>query len=154
MRRILPISLAAAGLVLAGCGKPPPPEVTFFSAGESLAAHPTMYCTDKCREYPAAREDLRVPAGQPLQISVAGQVADAPWVVVFKYSEQDGKQGPPSRTKIFPPGTQHAYTLRPPGGADQLTEVQVHRISGLGIGRQPGGELQFVSDVSWELRTG
>lgn len=142
-----------AGLVLAGCSEPGPPEVTFFSSGETVHTLPTLYCTDQCRQNPRARAQLRVPAGEPLQISVPAELADAPWVAVFRYRTANGKPGPESRTRIFQPGTQHAYTLRPPGGSDQLTEVQVHRVSGLQMGDDSGGEIQFVSDATWALGT-
>ncbi|MQA07319.1 MAG: DUF2771 family protein [Pseudonocardiaceae bacterium] len=156
VRPVLPISLATAGLLLAGCGQPAPPEVTFYSWGQSIVADPQLYCQpefNECQQDRKAAARLRVPAGEPLQISVPAEVADAPWVAVFRYRKPDGKRGPESRTPLFEAGSRHAYTLRPPGGGDQLTEVQIHRVVGLQPPARPGGDMQFVSDATWALRT-
>ncbi|TCP56554.1 uncharacterized protein DUF2771 [Tamaricihabitans halophyticus] len=155
VRLRLPVFLAAAGLLLAGCGTPTQPEVSFYAGGESVAIEPTLYCSvdfSECGENPEAGAELEIPPGEPLQISLPKEVSDAPWLAVFRYETADGEQGPESRTKVFEPGTQHAYTLQPPGGDDRLTEVQINRIVGLQPPAAADGELEFVSNATWTLR--
>ncbi|MET0234776.1 MAG: DUF2771 family protein [Kibdelosporangium sp.] len=152
MRRIAIASLVAGGLLLAGCSAPHPPEVTFFADGTTIRLNPTQYCkprSEQCDGFPEAKGSMQVPGGKPLNISVPSQVAAAPWVVVFKYRAADGsaQQG---RTSIFKPDEQHAYTLHLPTAGDQLTDVEVQRITNVTAGAN--NELLFVTDASWVLQ--
>jgi hypothetical protein len=148
-------SLLAGGLLLAGCSAPHPPEVTFFADGTMVRLDPTQYCrpeADQCDGFPDAKGSMPVPGGKPLNISVPSQVAEAPWVVVFKYRGADGSQQQ-GRTPIFKAGEQYAYTLHLPTAGDQLTDVEVQRINNIAAGAD--NELVFVTDASWvlEVRT-
>jgi hypothetical protein len=151
VRRIGIASLVAGGLLLAGCSAPHPPEVTFFADGTAIRLNPTQYCrpeADTCDGFPEAKGSMSVPGGKPLNISVPSQVAEAPWVVVFKYRAADGTQQQ-GRTSIFKAGEQYAYTLHMPTAGDQLTDVEVQRITNVAAGA--GNELVFVTDASWVL---
>jgi hypothetical protein len=151
VRRIGIASLVAGGLLLAGCSAPHPPEVTFFADGTAIRLNPAQYCrqeADTCEGFPEAKGSMSVPGGKPLNISVPSQVAEAPWVVVFKYRAADGSQQQ-GRTSIFKAGEHYAYTLHMPTAGDQLTDVEVQRIANVAAGAN--NELVFVTDASWVL---
>lgn len=152
MRRLLTL-VPLAGLLLAGCAAPHDPEVTFYADGRVVNLGPTQYCdldVENCTAHPDAAGTLRVRPGKPLQISVPGDVADSSWVVVFTYRDGKGEQQPPSRSKIFPMGTQYAYTLTLPNPDDQLENVEVQQ-SGKRIEITDQGEIQFVVRGTWVL---
>ncbi|HEX3787013.1 MAG TPA: DUF2771 family protein [Pseudonocardiaceae bacterium] len=128
---IATVLLAVLGTVTA-CSKPEP-GVSFFSAGHEIRTKPIQYCNSQVTTCYTANGDtasLAVPAGDPLQISVDSDVAQAVWVVVFKYRDQNGATQE-DRSALFPAGTQYAYTLRPPTPSDQLTLVQVQQIGAI-----------------------
>jgi hypothetical protein len=152
VRRLLTV-LPLAGLLLAGCAAPQDPEVTFYSGGKTVHVGPTQYCdlsVENCQAHPEAAGALRVRPGRPLQISVPGQVADSPWTVLFTYRNAKGEPQPDTRTKIFPAGTQYAYTLVLPNPGDQLESVEV-QVSGNRIEITDEGEIQFVTRGTWVL---
>jgi hypothetical protein len=152
VRRFLTISLVLGGLLLAGCSTPKPPEVTFFAEGTTITVGPSQYCKDgaeQCDGYPDAKRTLSVPGGKSLQINVPSQVADAPWIVVFKYRAADGTEQH-GRTSVFKPGTQYAYTLSAPTAADQLRDVEIQRIAKVTQGTDKG--LEFMTDATWVLQ--
>lgn len=145
--------LATAGITLvAGCGAPGKPEVTFYSHGESVAAAPTQFCEPQggdCSSDPDANEQLRVPPNAPVQISVPQDVASTPWQVVFVYRTTDGTQEE-NRSSVFSPGERHAYTLRLPPDAAQLEHVEVQRYSAMLIPGAEGG-VNFGIGGAWVL---
>jgi hypothetical protein len=152
VRRVLTVSLAAAGLVLAGCSAPPDPEVTFYSSGTAIDVGPTQLCDvalNECEAFPEAAGVLRVPPGRPLQISVPGEVAETPWTVVFSYRNAAGEPQEPARSRIFKQDEQYAYTLTLPDPGDQLESVEVQQ---LGAALTPDGtDLQFFTRATWVL---
>jgi hypothetical protein len=120
--------VAIAGSVVA-CSKPEP-SVSFFSAGHSINTLPIQYCNaavTACYTADGQAATLRVPAGKPLQISVPSDVADAVWVVVFKYKDGNGAVQQ-DRSPVFPSSSQFAYTLTMPTPSDQLVLAQVQEI--------------------------
>jgi hypothetical protein len=153
VRRFGIASLVAAGLLVAGCSAPQPPEVTFFAAGKTVRLSPYSLCkgemTGACPQTPQAQGQLKVPGGKPLNISVPSEVADAPWVVVYTYRGSDGTEKP-DRSPIFRAGESYAFTLNLPTAGDQLTQVEVQRITAIA----PGGEQQmvFIADATWALQ--
>lgn len=135
--------------MLAGCGAPEPPEVTFYADRTTVRIGPAGTChpdLDICD----ATGQLSVPSGKFVNISVPGQVASAPWVVVFKYKGQDGTEQQ-DRTPVFsPPDKKYAYTLTAPTAGDQITHVEVRQIAG-GLGLDPSRETSFFVNASWSL---
>ncbi|MDR7301510.1 DUF2771 family protein [Haloactinomyces albus] len=147
---------------MAGCSVPDQPRTTFYSHGESVRVAPIRYCNPQGRECsnpnPQAVEDLVVPSGAPLQISVPEEVSAAPWQVVFRYRTDDGSLAE-GRSPVFTPGQQHAYTLRFPrneapqrgeSSGARLERVEVQRYSAsLTLG--PEGGVQFGIGGSWAV---
>jgi hypothetical protein len=134
VRRTAMIMLALLAVVgsVAACGKPQP-LVSFFAAGHATNTLPVQYCNAQlttCYTADGHSATLRVPAGSPLQISVAPEVASSAWVVVFKYTQPDGTVGQ-DRSPVFAANTQDAYTLRMPTPSDQLTLAQVQQIGAI-----------------------
>src|SRR5439155_1045070 len=96
-----------------------------------------------------ATGQLAVPAGKFVNISVPGEVANAAWVVVFKFKGADGSEQQ-ARTNVFTPtDKRYAYTLNPPTAADQLTHIEVRKIDGMAL--DPNREVQFVASTNWAL---
>jgi hypothetical protein len=147
VRRYGIASLVTGALVLAGCGAPQPPEVTFFAAGTTTRLSPSPSCDAGLQECKATGT-LAVPSGKLLNISVPGEVAETPWLVVFRYRGADGNEQK-ARSAIFPAGDKYAYTLTPPTAADQLTHVEVQRITGMSASQDQG--VEFYPDAIWAL---
>jgi len=151
-RQVLaPAVLATA--VLAGCGQPAAPEVTFSTDGHSVATGPIRYCDielTECEENDSAVAVLDVPAGRPVQISVPESVAGTPWQVVFRYRRNGEQVG--GRSEVFPPGTQQDYTLQvPEPGVLETLEVQQYGAPELLPGELTGGEASFRIRAAWAL---
>ncbi len=151
-RRLTPL-LAVAGIALAGCSTDSPPEVGFYSHGESVRVAPAQYCGktgDQCVPPPPnPTGKLEIPPRSPLQISVPGEVAESPWQVVFVYRTAGGEERG-NRTPVFSPDQQHAYTLRlPPDGA-RFEHVEVQQYSGE-LTLSPDGGVNFGIGGSWLL---
>lgn len=138
--------LGAAGL--AGCGQPPPPEVSFAVDDHSARTGPIRHCDidlTECEEDDSAVAVLRVPVGHPVRISVPESIADTPWQVVFRYRKGAGQTG--GRSEVFPPGGRQEYTLRvPEGGTLVSLEVQQY-----GAPELAGGEPSFRIRAAWVL---
>ncbi len=148
VRSVLTGSVLAAS-VLAGCGQSSPPEVTFTVEDRSATTGPIRHCDvelTECEENDSAVAVLRVPPGQPVQISVPESVAQTPWQVVFRYRKGAEQVG--GRSEVFPPGGQQDYTLRvPEGGALESLEVQQYGAPALAA----GGESSFRIRAAWVL---
>jgi hypothetical protein len=147
VRRFGIASLVTGGLLLAGCAAPHDPEVTFFADGETVRITPSPTCDSSLEECKPTGE-LSVPGGKPLNISVPRQIADAPWLVVFRYRAADGSVQK-ARSSLFRAGETYAYTLRTPTAGDQLMHVEVQRIGEMGSTENK--ELYFGIDASWAL---
>ncbi|ONI78709.1 hypothetical protein ALI144C_28365 [Actinosynnema sp. ALI-1.44] len=147
MRRFGIASLVVGGLLLAGCAAPHDPEVTFFADGETVRITPSPVCDDKLEECKPTGE-LAVPSGKSLNISVPKQVAEAPWLVVFRYRAADGSVQK-ARSALFGDRGTYAYTLHAPTAADQLMHVEVQRIGGIGVDENQ--QSVFGVNASWAL---
>lgn len=142
-RGLLALTVAAAALLLAGCGIPQRPQVTFFAAGTTVMAQPYRYCDIRvthCEQHDGHEEKLSVPPGQPIQISVPEQVTAAPWTVVIQFRDGSGKQQPPKQVATFVPDGRYAYTVRPPSPAAQITTVEIQE-AGAAFALTPDGKL-------------
>ncbi|WP_051385761.1 DUF2771 family protein [Actinokineospora inagensis] len=130
MRKALTVTLAGAAVAVAGCSAPPPPEVTFYTDGNSAAVSPRLLCEigkPTCLEDPDAVANLKTRLGQPVQISVSEKVASTPWGVVFSYVDANGQQQVASSRAIFPSSGQLTYTLKLPAPTDRLIYVEVRK---------------------------
>ncbi|MFJ1760152.1 DUF2771 family protein [Amycolatopsis sp. NPDC088138] len=156
MRRSRVVALLAAGgfAVLTGCSAPGPAEVTFYADGHTINTTPVLTCdysqqlAQPCSAKGAA-QTLKVRPGKPVQISVPGEVAGAPWQIVYEYVTPQGefKQSDPIP---FTSLDRYAYTVTPPTPADRISAVDVQRYTAvLNAGTGESGLLP--SDV-WGLR--
>ena len=145
---------AAASVLLTACGDnpaPAPPQITFTAAGSTATARPTQLCdveVRSCTADPAAAVVLRVPPGQPLEISVPEAVGETPWLVVFGYRTKSGEQVD-ARSDVFAGNERQAYTLTLPGAEDQLETVEVQQIAGTVVAGQDG--VEFPTRGTWVL---
>lgn len=142
----MPAVLAAAAL--AGCGQPPPPEVTFTVDDRSARTGPIRHCDIElttCEENDSAVAVLPVPAGRPVRISVPDSIADTPWQVVFRY--RTGAEQAGGRSEVFGPGARHEYTLRVPQ-AGTLISLEVQQYGAPGLAE---GEPSFRIRAAWVL---
>ncbi|MFC7448114.1 DUF2771 domain-containing protein [Rhodococcus daqingensis] len=104
-----------------------PPQITAFAGGKSLEVGPTQYCNlylEDCVEGPVA--ELRVPRGNPLQISLPGDISDGLWRVVMVYQLDDGTVGIDER--YHSPGEALAITVETPDGM-QLNGIEIQQPS-------------------------
>lgn len=153
MHRGLKPLLAVAGIALAGCSNSTPPQVTFYSHGNSAEVDPAQYCGasgDQCVPPPPNPTGrLAMPPHSPLQISVPGEVAETPWQVAFVYRTPNGEEKS-SRGPVFSPNERYAYTLQlPPDGA-RFEHVEVQQYSGM-LTFSPEGGVNFGIGGSWLL---
>jgi hypothetical protein len=149
VRRVLIVSLA--GLLLAACGAPHDPEVTFYADGHAVNVEPTKYCdldiTD-CVEQDATG-NLRVRPGKPLQVSVGGEIARSAWTVVWTWRTASGEVGG-ENSEVFAAGTRFAYTITLPRPDDQLESAEVQAL-GRRIELNESGGLDFTARGTWNL---
>ncbi|WP_229686111.1 DUF2771 family protein [Longimycelium tulufanense] len=152
LRRWTLVLVAGVGLLAASCSAPPRPEVSFFANNRTVAVGPTQFCDENlenCGADPQAEAVLRVPAGKPLQISVAKEIAAAPWQVVFRYRLPGGERVD-GRSEVFRPGEQLAYSLRLPEAGAQLETAEIHQFGAVMLQRPDGG-VDFPARATWVL---
>jgi Protein of unknown function (DUF2771) len=151
-RRLLVVPIAA--LLLAGCAaEEPPPQVTFSADEATVVARPAQYCDlelTECRTDVAAPVRLAVPPGTPLQVTVAPEIAQTPWQVVFSYADAAGTRTD-ERSPVFAPDERSDWTLELGAPEDRLLTAEVQQY---GPPPQPNpqtGELEFPIRASWVL---
>lgn len=158
MRRIV-LLLACAALAVAGCSTPGPPKITFYADGDSVRAAPLRYCDALLREceQSGSKAALTVREGEPVQISVPGDVARTPWLVNVQYLTESGQ--PQLEQEVFTSGDQHAFTVNAGGPAAQLVVVEVQQIgAAYAVDEQgqpildPAGNPQLVARGIWSLQ--
>jgi hypothetical protein len=155
MRRSRVVALlAAGGFAVAGCSAPGPAEVTFYADGHTISTTPVLTCdysrqlAQPCRASGTA-ETLKARPGKPVQISVPGEVADAPWQIVFEYVTPKGEYQQ-SDPIPFTSLDRYAYTVKPPTPADRISAVDVQRYTAV-LNSSTGESGLLPSDV-WGLR--
>ncbi|RZS41009.1 uncharacterized protein DUF2771 [Herbihabitans rhizosphaerae] len=150
MRRVILLIVAAAA-VLTGCGgAAPTPDVTFYANGHAADTGPIAFChpgTRECVKDENAMARLKVPPGQPLHISVGGDVAEGPWAVVFTYRDGAGNEQHGS-SALQLSGRRYAYTLSLPNDTDQLLFAHVQQMAMVVMG--PEGALPRATGY-WSL---
>ncbi|MEJ8280547.1 DUF2771 family protein [Pseudonocardia spirodelae] len=151
--RALAGTLAAAALVLAGCGSDAP-TVTFDVGGTSLTAAPTQFCDTKlenCADAPNARVTAPVPAGTQVRITVPEEVSSAPWQVVYAYTRGTDPAPVQQRSPIAAPGTRTDFTVALPEPGDRLVTAQV-QVFGAPPSIDPASaDVQFPVRATWVL---
>ncbi|MBW0104017.1 DUF2771 family protein [Pseudonocardia sp. KRD291] len=149
--------VAAAALVLAGCGTSAPPTVTFDVGGTSLTAAPTQFCDNQlqnCRDDANARLTADVAPGTPVTITVPEEVSSAPWQVAFAYLGPDGKARTDGRSPIATPGQRTEYTLTLPDPRDRLVTAQVQLFGPAPVADPATGQITFPVRATWVLVSG
>jgi uncharacterized protein DUF2771 len=156
VHRILTALLAAAALLLAGCGEDPPPlpEVSFTAEGTTVSARPFLHCdvlVTKCDRDNGAQARMRVPPGRPVTVAVPKEVAESPWSVVMQYRTASGEQKDPETVATFVPNERSDYTVQPPGPGDQLQTIEIKQASAK---QEPGAtsEIQLLARAVWSLQ--
>ena len=149
------IAAAAIAMLATACsgadGTEAPPEVTFAAAGGTAVARPTQLCdvhVQNCTADPKAAVVLRVPPGQPVEISVPQAIGQTPWLVVFGYRTKSGEKVN-ARSDLFASNERTAYTLTLPEPDDQLETVEVQQISGTFVPSEDG--VEFPTRGTWVL---
>ncbi|WP_199431339.1 DUF2771 family protein [Qaidamihabitans albus] len=159
MRRVLVALLAGGALTMAGCSAPGPPEVSFYTDGESVRAEPLVYCDvllKSCDQH-GGPATLRTRPGKPVQVSLPADVSRTPWAVNVQYLDAEGRPQP-VRQEVFTDGTQHAYTVEPAPG-ERLLVVEIQQLGGAYAADAQGepildeaGEPQLVVRGVWSLQ--
>ncbi|OQO92699.1 hypothetical protein B1813_11110 [Saccharomonospora piscinae] len=130
MRRSVVALVAVGAAVLTGCSAPHPPEVTFYTDGESVAAPPMDYCDALRTECSVTGGDpvvLDSRPGRPVQISVPSEIAETPWLVIVQSLDPEGNLLP-MRQEVFTDGTTHAHTVVPETSGHQPLVVEVQQL--------------------------
>jgi hypothetical protein len=140
-----------AAVVVSGCADDEPPEVTFAAGGSTVTAGPSQYCdvnVQDCEADGGAAVTLRVPPGQPVQVSVPAAVSEAPWQVVFRYRTADGTRTQ-ARSTVFAAGQRTEYKLELPAPDAQLETVEVQQFGAAMVPREDG--VDFATRATWVL---
>ncbi|HEY3260622.1 MAG TPA: DUF2771 family protein [Pseudonocardiaceae bacterium] len=149
---ILAVLVALTTLTAACTGRDDtPPRVTFSAAGNTAVAGPTQLCdvqVQNCTADPKAAVVLRVPRGQPLEISVPKAIGETPWLVVFGYRTGSGEKVS-ARSDVFASNERHAYTLVLPDADAQLETAEVQQLGGTLIQGRDG--IDFPTRGTWVL---
>ena len=155
MRRSRVVALlAAGGFAVAGCSAPGPAEVTFYADGHTIRAAPVISCDysqklEKPCQSTGSPPSLKLRPGKPVQISVPGEVANAPWQIVFEYLTPQGefkRSDPIPFTSL----DRYAYTVTPPGPGDRISAVDVQQFTA--VLRTDTGESGLLPSDIWGLR--
>lgn len=153
---MLPAVLALAVLSTAGlaaCGDSEPPQVSFSTSGHTVTTGPVRSCDvqlTECQSDDKAVAVLDVPAGHQVTITVPDPIARTPWQVVFRYRKPgDAGNGEPieGRSKVFPPGAQHDFTLTVP----RTLTLDTIEVQQYGAPEVVNGQPSFRIRSAWVL---
>ena len=153
MRRVLAVLAGSALLLLAGCGSDADPTVTWKAGEATQTVGPSQFCDIRmkdCHDDPAAQAGLAVPTGSPVEVTVPEEISEAPWSVVFAYTDQDGQQAS-GRSPVFAPKAQQSYTLTLPDPRDTLITAQVQLLGAAPVANPSTGELDYPARGTWVL---
>ncbi|MFP5019629.1 DUF2771 family protein [Pseudonocardia phyllosphaerae] len=145
--------LAAAALLLAGCGADKP-TVTFDVGGNALVAAPTQFCDTKmqnCADEPNARVAAPVPPGTEVKISVPDEVSSAPWQIVYAFTRPGQKAAVQQRVPLTELSGRNEYTLRLPEPGDTLVTAQVQLYGPAPSIDPQSRQIQFPIRATWVL---
>lgn len=151
MRRYLLPVLLGSLLLLSACSAPDP-GVTMYSGGTSARLSPLQYCNASgthCAQRGSAAERLDVQPGDPVQVSVDADIAEAPWRVEYRMTDSKGKLAA-ACSKLFKYGQRHSYTVHPPTGY-RLQLVNVYQLGKRVTATSQG--VQFGVRGTWTALT-
>lgn len=122
------------------------PEISAYSHGHTVRVGPYRYCDvlnpTQCEVF-ADQGELPVTERGPVQLSVPGAIARAPWVLLRQYEDDDV-------VEEFRPGTRQAVTIR-------TVDPQRGKLTGLAVLlptliRVDGNEVP-APHAEWSVRT-
>lgn len=153
---VLVVVLVIAGFFLVRWLTAPssPGQVSFTAAGTTARTEASQFCdvaVTRCGADPSASAVLRVPRGTPLEVGVPGEVAAAPWQIVFAFRDATGatQQG---RSPVFAPGSRSAFTLVLPGSPGRPGQLQSAEVQQYGTRLTDGPQgVQFTTRTTWVL---
>ena len=129
--------------------EPQHPQISAYSRGHLTRVGPYRYCEvlnlNDCST-PETQGELQVNERDPVQLSVAAAIAQAPWRLLRVY------ENPRDTTMtVFRPDTRLAVTIA-------TVDPQRGRLTGLAVQLltlvlDPAGELQEVPHAEWSIRT-
>lgn len=161
MRLRLAAVLTCAVLAVTGCSATGgAPEVTFYTDGETAEAEPLIYCDVLVRDCEQVGESAMLASrpGQPIQISVPSEVAEAPWVVNIQYLNAEGKPQP-VKQEFFSPGARHAYTATGNAPGYRILVVEIQQLGAAYAADEDvnplldaAGNPQLVARAVWSLQ--
>jgi hypothetical protein len=160
MRRSVVALVAAGAAVTTGCSAPQPPEVTFYTDGDSVTARPLSYCDALLTECDTDGDPVTLKSrpGQPVQISLPSEISETPWLVIVQSAAPDGTLLP-MRQEVFTDGTRHAHTVIPETPEHQTLVVEVQQLgAAYAVDEQDTpilderGEPQLVVRGVWSLQ--
>lgn len=144
---VVAAAVAATVWKLVDSAEPALPTITAFAHGSTEGVQPAQHCTlylEDCVENPIT--ELEVPAGYPLQLSLPGEITDAPWRMITVYG--DTRTG---QTYIdgmmFESGAKRAVTV-PSDPSLQLLGVEIQLPSAV---VDEAGEP--ISHAVWAIKT-
>ncbi|MGH3494191.1 MAG: DUF2771 family protein [Sciscionella sp.] len=154
MRRgVLAIALAGAAIGLSAC-RAPAPTVSMFSGKTTIDLRPLQYCAQPtaCSQNGAAAGRLDVRQGQPVQISVAGEIADAPWQVEYRMLDDQHHLSVGCSPLFFPNDKHYSFTVPPSSGTNHLIMVNVYEVGTLATA-SAHGSLTLFGKGTWTALT-
>lgn len=157
MKRVVAVLTAVALLSAVGTGvlvwqlmrdhSPELPEISAYSHGHLTRVGPYRFCevlnpTDCVVS--ADQGELPVTAGKPVQLSIPGEIAKAPWVLLRAYEDAD-------LVEEFRPGSTLAVTI-------PTVDAQRGRLTGIAVQlptlvRDEAGNEFPVPHAEWSVRT-
>jgi hypothetical protein len=150
------VTLLALVLAVAGCSSGSDVSKVTVTAGSATVVLPAaLSCVSvtgatalSCAggDNDATAPHLTVAPGTPLTVQVPTSVGNTPWVIVFSYTDSNGKQQG-DRTAVFPPQQRYSYQLTPPAGA-QMTRLEVQSLT---AAPAPSGGVDFPAIGTWVL---
>lgn len=142
-------------ILTAGCTAPLP-NITAFADGTRVVVPPTLWCVaDSVQQQLNCSKDagaptgsLTVPPGAGVSINVPAEIGAAPWVVLFEYTDANGK--PDSYRGPLQTDGQLQYVLRPPAPTDQITRIEVQ--SGMTpVATDTGSGVDYAATHTWSI---
>ncbi|WP_034268861.1 DUF2771 family protein [Haloechinothrix halophila] len=159
-RKALGVLLGALALLATSCAEAGPPEVSIYADGEYTRVAPLKYCDvliSDCQSAADAQATLPIRPGEPVQVSVPAEIAEAPWLVNVQGVAADGTLLP-VRQEFFSPGESYAYTARPTSPGERLLVVEVLQLGGAYAGGEDGkpitdseGNPQLLARGWWSV---
>lgn len=141
-------ALAAVGLLISGCTVPRP-SVTFYGNRTSVAVQAYQWCGQNlasCSLDKSKVGSITMAAGQPLQVSVAPEIASTIWRVIWVFQDSKKKV----TTGASPYFTDNRLTFRIPSFGTGVI-LQTVEVQSLIAGTDAAGALGFAVTSSWDL---